>query len=176
MITSEPKKRVSKTDQKTLLIVLVILVIVAGIVAITSFASSEKSKAVQTADLAPQVTKTAVMEAVEEIGEGPNPPAYIQPYLERNFNTVGYIKIEDTRIDYPVVQSEDNAYYIDHNFDGDEDRAGAIFLDFRCDIDDFQKTRNIIIYGHRMKDGSQFKELIKYEDADFFREHPHYHI
>ncbi len=99
-------------------------------------------------------------------------PAYLRKFSQLNPDTVGYIKIDHTVIDYPVVQSSDNDYYITHGFDRLESTAGAIFMDYRCDINDFSKTRNIILYGHRMKDGTMFKGLLQYENEDFFIEHP----
>ena len=99
------------------------------------------------------------------------PPSYLKKYINKNEDTIGYISIDGTKIDYPVVQSEDNAFYIAHDFNQEENPAGAIFMDYRCDINDFSKTRNIIIYGHRMKDGSMFKGLIDYKDLHFFLNH-----
>ena len=95
-------------------------------------------------------------------------PPYLQYYVDINEQTVGYIRIDNTKINYPVMQTDDNDFYLTHNSFKEEDHAGAIFMDFRCDIDDFSKTRNIILYGHRMKNGTMFKDLVMYEDKDFF--------
>jgi sortase B len=92
------------------------------------------------------------------------------PYYNINADTVGHIKIGETIIDYPVVYNGDNEYYIEHNFEKDESKEGAIFLDYRCDYNDFSKTKNNILYGHRMKDGSMFRSLFDYHDKDFFYE------
>ncbi|HZW67171.1 MAG TPA: class B sortase [Pseudogracilibacillus sp.] len=89
------------------------------------------------------------------------------PLLEQNEETVGWITIEGTKIDYPIVQAEDNFHYLTRNFYHEESRAGSIYLDYRNDIH-FDNERNIILYGHRMKDGSMFENLTKYLDKDFF--------
>lgn len=94
----------------------------------------------------------------------------MKPYLERNSDTIGYIKINDTVIDYPVVYSGDNEYYMDHSFEKDESKAGHIFLDFRCNTK--EPERNMILYGHHMKNGSMFAQLMKYKDREFFESHP----
>ncbi|MEX1308538.1 MAG: class B sortase [Eubacteriales bacterium] len=105
-----------------------------------------------------------------DIIKGESMPEYLQAYLDVNRHTVGYIKIENTMIDYLVMQTDENEYYLSHNYRFEEDRSGAIFMDYRCDINDFSKTRNMILYGHRMKDGTMFKDLLKYQNQEFFRE------
>lgn len=67
------------------------------------------------------------------------------------------------------MQSADNNYYLNHNYLQEESRAGSIFLDYRNSMDSF--SRNTIIYGHRMKDGSMFAQLKKYLDEEFYQSH-----
>ena len=98
--------------------------------------------------------------------------AQLLTYYQQNPDTVGYIYIENTSVDYPVLYSGDNEFYLSHDFNKEASEAGAIFMDFRCDIEDFNKTRNIIIYGHRMKDGSMFKSLTNYQSKTFFYDNP----
>lgn len=87
-----------------------------------------------------------------------------------NSDTVGYIKVNNTNIDYVVVQTKDNSYYLNHNFNKEKNRAGWIFLDYRNKLDGSDK--NTIIYGHNMKDGSMFETLSNvlqkwwYEDSN----------
>ena len=89
---------------------------------------------------------------------------------EANSDTVGYIKVNNTNIDYVVVQTDNNSYYLNHNFKKERNRAGWIFLDYRNKLDGSDK--NIIIYGHNMKDGSMFETLSSvlqkwwYEDSN----------
>lgn len=171
VLTEDAKgKRLEDKDKRTLIQAVGLLVIVAAAVVFANSFFAEPKEEKRAGDLAPTATPT-VFVVLEEEETQPDNLEYLQAYQDFNPNTIGYIKIEDTRIDYPVVQVDNNDYYISHNFDGEEDKAGAIFLDFRCDINDFQKTRNIIIYGHRMKNGTMFKDLVKYEDDDFFRTH-----
>ncbi|MFV8827303.1 class B sortase [Alkalihalobacterium sp. APHAB7] len=88
------------------------------------------------------------------------------PLLEINEDTVGWITVLNTPIDYPVVQTKDNDYYLDHNFQHSKSDAGSIFMDFRNAPD--LSDRHSIIYGHHMRDGSMFKGLLNYQDEDFF--------
>lgn len=81
----------------------------------------------------------------------------------------GWIYIEDTMIDLPVVQTTDNAYYLDKNIDGTEDVNGTLFMDCR---NDFTKPgTNLIIYGHNMKSGAMFGGLKQYLDEAYLSSH-----
>jgi sortase B len=89
--------------------------------------------------------------------------------LRLNTDLVGWLKIEDTRIDYPVVRGRDNDFYLNHGFDRKKNRAGTIFMDYR-NIGD-GSDRHTIIYGHKMKDQSMFYDLLLFRDPDFYEEH-----
>jgi len=89
--------------------------------------------------------------------------------LEGNSDVAGWITIEGTKIDYPILQAEDNVTYLNRNYYKDDSIAGSIFLDYRNDFNTLDL--NTIIYGHRMKDGSMFQHLIKFRDEDFFNKH-----
>lgn len=77
--------------------------------------------------------------------------------LKKNSDTVGWIKVNNSAIDYPVVQSNDNNYYLTHSFDKSYNSAGWIFADYRNKFDG--TDRNIILYGHHRKDGSMFADV-----------------
>lgn len=86
---------------------------------------------------------------------------------EINPDIIGWITIPDTKIGYPVVKGKDNDYYLNHNLLGNIDRHGAIFMDYRNDP---LEDENIIIYGHHMKDGTMFKDLMRYKKRDFYED------
>lgn len=94
---------------------------------------------------------------------------YADLYLA-NDDIVGWIKIEDTNIDYPVMQTLwAPEYYLDKNFDEDYMASGTPFMDAHSDI--FVPTSNFLIYGHHMKDGTMFHDLLKYDDYEFYQTH-----
>jgi len=96
-------------------------------------------------------------------------PEYREMY-GTNSDLVGWIVIDGTDINYPVVQSKVyQEFYLDHNFDGEEDEAGSIFVDARNDV--FLPDDNIIIYGHNMKNGSMFGTLQYYLDKSYYDSH-----
>lgn len=75
-----------------------------------------------------------------------------------------WITIEDTVIDYPVVQGIDNDFYLSNNFYKENSISGTIFLDYKNTIED----KNLILYGHNMRDGSMFAAINKFKEKDFF--------
>ncbi len=89
---------------------------------------------------------------------------------QKNQKLIGWVKIDDTIIDYPVMQTVNNEYYLDHNFNQEEDRNGCIFMDYQCDV--VKGCDNIILYGHHMKSGKMFGTLNKYSSESYFEEHP----
>lgn len=88
---------------------------------------------------------------------------------EINYNYKLWLKINNTNINYPVVQGNDNSYYLTHDFKLNENKVGTIFIDYKNEIN---LDKNLIIYGHNMKDGSMFYDLMKYKDEEFFKANP----
>lgn len=93
-----------------------------------------------------------------------------QALYQKNKSLIGWVKIEETNIDYPVMQTSNNEYYLTHNISQDYDKNGTIFLDCNCDI--LKPSMNFIIYGHHMKSGKMFGQLDKYKDKTFWEKHP----
>lgn len=91
--------------------------------------------------------------------------------LNRNQKLIGWVKIDDTNIDYPVMQTDDNEYYLSHNLNQEYDKNGSIFLDKDCEIE--YPSTNLILYGHHMRNGQMFGGLDQYENEDYWREHPY---
>ena len=77
--------------------------------------------------------------------------------LKRNSDTVGWIEVKGTNINYPIVQTTDNNYYLTHAFDKTENEAGWVFMDYRNDSVNF--NQNTIIYAHSRLTGSMFGSL-----------------
>jgi sortase B len=88
--------------------------------------------------------------------------------LEINKDVVGWITVPSTVIDYPVVQAKDNDFYLRRNIHGERATAGTIFMDFRSDAR--AGGGHIILYGHHMRNGTMFKDLVKYKDEEFFQD------
>lgn len=89
---------------------------------------------------------------------------------EMNVNAVGWLYSEGTLINYPVVQSTDNSYYLKHLFNDQTNSSGAIFMDALNNSD--MSDINTIIYGHNMKNGSMFASLANYSTQRYYEQHP----
>ncbi len=90
--------------------------------------------------------------------------------FSQNKSLIGWIKIADTNIDYPVMQTVNNEYYLNHNYNQEYDKNGSIFLDKDCDITN--PGTNMIIYGHHMSSGKMFGKLNLYSNKSYYEEHP----
>lgn len=103
---------------------------------------------------------------------GPTEPSILpeyQPLYEMNNDMVGWIKLEGTNINYPVMQSPGSPdYYLDKNFDKQASKAGAIYVREACDV--FKPSDNVVIYGHYISSGQQmFTHLHKYTKKSFWQ-------
>lgn len=76
---------------------------------------------------------------------------------QKNSDTVAWLKIENTNIEFPIVQANNNSYYLTHNFDKKYNVAGWIFADYKNKLDG--TDRNIVVYGHNMRNNSMFGSL-----------------
>ena len=88
---------------------------------------------------------------------------------EKNKKLIGWLKIDDTNIDYPVMQTSNNEYYLDHNYNQEYDKNGSIFMD--CDCRVYPRSTNLILYGHHMKSGNMFGQLQKYAKESYGKKH-----
>ena len=119
--------------------------------------------AVQRADPAPT-----------QAGEG-TPLDDYRALSEENPDMVGWIRIDGTNIDYPVVQCADEPnYYLKHDFAGRYTDFGCPFAQANCDVQD--PSDNVILYGHNMKDGSMFSDLVRYQSRSFWETHRTIHF
>ena len=92
-----------------------------------------------------------------------------QTLYSKNKRLIGWLKIDDTKIDYPVMQTANNEYYLDHNFNQEYDKNGSLFLDKDCDV--VHRNTNLIIYGHHMKSGKMFGNLNSYSSKEYGEMH-----
>lgn len=101
-------------------------------------------------------------------GDGPN-SITLGELTKLNKDVVGWIKIFDTHISYPVVQGKDNQEYLNKDVFGEFSFSGSIFLDYRnaCDFTDSYS----IIYGHHMEYGAMFGDVVEFKNDDYFQEH-----
>ena len=96
-------------------------------------------------------------------------PELTELYRQNN-DLVGWICVEDTNINYPVMQTVDNPnYYLKRGFDKEYSSYGCPYVQEDCDV--LKPSDNLVIYGHHMNNGSMFADLEKFKDEDFWQEH-----
>ena len=107
-------------------------------------------------------------EAITEIGEDGIVDSF-RDLLAQNSDTIGWLTIDGTSIDYVVMHAPNEPdKYLHRDFYGSESRWGTLYVAEDCDV---RSSDNIIIYGHHMRDGSMFGALAQYESADFCKSH-----
>lgn len=95
-------------------------------------------------------------------------------FHEKNSDFVGWLRIDGTNINYPVMQSPNNPnFYLKYSFDKEYSNYGVPYVQENCELG---VSDNAILYGHHMDDGSMFADLCKYESEDFYREHKTIHF
>lgn len=139
-------------------IVLIVVIIFSGIKIIEWIKSNKKNK-----DIMSEIKENVVINN-EMDSNNEEYKIDFAKLKQKNSDAIAWIKVNGTDIDFPVVKGTDNSYYLTHNFDKEKNKAGWIFADYRNKFDGTDK--NIIIYGHNMKNGSMFaslKDVIKEE-------------
>lgn len=97
------------------------------------------------------------------------PSVDFEALRENGPDIIGWLSLPDTVLNYPVTQTDNNEYYLNHLYDGTYNKVGCLFADYenRADFSD----RNTIIYGHNMRDGSMFALLNRYDEQSYFDTH-----
>lgn len=107
-----------------------------------------------------------VEEQTRDINE--NDTNIMEMLLDINSDIKGVIKIDNTKINYPVVQCENNEFYINHDIKKEKSKYGTIFIDYRNELEPNRlQGQNIILYGHNMKDESMFSDLKVFRNKEF---------
>lgn len=110
----------------------------------------------------------------EESQEDAKCPVDFAELKKENSEIFGWITIEDTPIQYPLLQGEDNEYYLTHAYNGQSSSFGSIFLDERNNKE--MSDRHTILYGHNMKNKAMFGSLSRYRDLEYAKKHKYIQI
>lgn len=168
--------------RKIIFIVAVCVFVGAGIMLASTLIQSKQ--AVSDSDEIKAVVTTTVATTIDSDGNVVTIAPTVEEELEHNFDVmqyykdinedvVGYIELEGCDIYQPVVQGEDNDYYLTHTYYKGTNKAGAIFMDYRCRVEEDYVSPNIVLYGHNQEDGTMFGNLKDYkQDLEFYAENP----
>ena len=161
-------KHKKTTNYKKILTILLVIILLSSIILIIKIklqenkdkrSQEEVSDILNTIDISNEKITEDTTERMLQLEE----------LKKQNNEIVGWLEISGTNINYPVLQSTNNDYYLTHNYKNEEVDGGSIFLD--KDYSFLNKSENLLIYGHRNKYGLMFEDLIKYEDENFYKEH-----
>ena len=117
----------------------------------------------------PERIQVPATEASANDNESYLSPVPFDQLQEENPDIIGWLSVEGTNINGSILQSEDNIKYLAVGYDGNENPAGAIFLDYECS-GDFSGQHNII-YGHNMKNGMMFHDFVNFKQESYFKKH-----
>jgi len=152
----------SKFNKKILLITILILIVVCVIAYKLIGQNKEKEEEnyeniLKNIQVTPTENETERMLQVIEL-------------QKENPDIVGWLEIEGTKINYPVLQDNDNEYYMTHNYKKEYTKDGSLFLDkdYNWEI----PSTNLLIYGHNNQNDTMFHHLLDYKDESFYKEHP----
>ena len=168
----------SKMSCKTIIYIFLSLIIIFALIYILKILSMEK-EAKEESDLLNETLidnnisteeNKIIDENTKKENESKERIAKVKKIQEQNSDIIGWVEIKGTNINYPVLQGEDNEYYMTHNYKKEKSEKGSIFLDYRYNFD--KPSTNLLIYGHNLITGEMFKDLLKYSHEDFYKKHP----
>ena len=115
------------------------------------------------------MAQTIVIDEMDNDNSNDNENNGIESLIAENSDCIGWLRISATKIDYPVMQTKGNPqYYLRRDFNKQYSYMGTPFMDSRCDIN---YDNNLIVYGHNMKDGKMFADLLRYKDKEYCKLH-----
>ena len=167
---SKNEKRKKERYRKLIIKIFVILFLVSVIYLVSTFWNSNKEERetdelLNTIEISNEVTEEIAEQKTSEMVEK------VKGLREQYPEVVGWIEIEDTNINYPIMQCADNEFYMYHNYKKEKSKRGSLFLD--KDYNWTIPSNNFLIYGHNnTKDGSMFADLLKYKKKSFYENHP----
>ena len=165
--------------RKVLVLVLSIICLVSGVICITDILQKQQeekqydvlreSVTIETTIAATEVETIESVDETEPVVNTYEAPEGLSNLMDTNTSVIGWLKIDGTNVDYPVVQKiDDNEYFLHRDINGNESKSGSIYLDSNHDVNE---PGLHVIYGHHMKNGTMFKDVAKFISDDYMKEH-----
>ncbi|MBQ5318128.1 MAG: class B sortase [Oscillospiraceae bacterium] len=173
---------VGEIIRKIIFLVAVIVFIGAGVMLVSTLMQSQQ--AVEEKEANQSIITTTVATSIDDEGKIVTIAPTEEEIAEHNFNVaehfksinedyIGYLEVDGCDIYEPIMQGDDNDYYLDHNYYGGTNKAGTVFLDYRCTVSEEYISPNIVFYGHNQEDGTMFGNLKEYkQNVEFYQENP----
>ena len=149
-----------KTKNKKYIFILILIIIIILIFTYYKFYTNKNNNILNDINIdETQITETKTEKMLQ-----------LEELKKQNNDIVAWLEIPNTKINYPVLQTSDNEYYMTHTYKKENSKDGSIFLDkdYNWDL----PSSNLLIYGHNNRNGNMFEDLLKYEDESYYKEHP----
>lgn len=167
---SNPKKIKIKRLSKKLFISILVIISIAVLCAVywfyfmkPSIENAKESKAISS------IIKKVKIERTEENKDKTDMQLKVSELQKNYANVVAWIRIDNTNIDYPVMQTTDNNYYLTHSYNNEKSKLGSIYMNKKVDVN--LPSTNFVVYGHNITTGVMFNELLNYRNKDYYNEH-----
>ena len=160
-ISKDKKNSKVKNIFSNLFLIIFIICIFISVYEIIDWTINNK----KTSEIRSSIENVVTINNDETIGESEKYNVDFEKLKGINSNTIGWLKVHGTDVEYPVVQGKDNSFYLNHSFDKKYNPAGWIFADYNNQFDE-KMDKNTVIYGHNRRDGSMFctlKNILKPE-------------
>lgn len=171
---AKPAKKRSSIGYTIAMIVFAAIFFVSGGLLVKRYLDDRKTES-EFADLQAMIGTTAAPESTAAAGETVNPNgAKFAALRDKNSDFIGWISIDGTNLDFPVMYAPGNKdFYLRHDFNKEYSVYGVPYLDEKTTLGANAESENLIIYGHNMKTGTIFGCLTGYKKADYYAEHPY---
>lgn len=163
-MTKEKTKTKKRLKKKAIVFIVLLLIFLFSLIKVGMFYLDAKKNKQVNENIFQEVTKTEKI--INEEGEETEVFSVdFSKLLEKNEDTKGWIRMNQDKISYPIVQAEDNEYYLERSFDKKKNSLGSIFMDYR---NTSWEDQNVVIYGHNGSDKSMFGYLREIFDKNYF--------
>ena len=158
------KAKHSKHNRIYIMMFLIVILVICVIGSVYYFINANKEKQEYK-----EILDNIEIDAAEVTVQKTERMLQLEELQKENDEIIGWLEIEGTNINYPILQTKDNDYYLTHNYKKEKSSTGSLFLD--KDFDLINGSSNYLIYGHRSKQGLMFEDLMKYAKKDFYQDH-----
>lgn len=173
-MSKKKQRHMSPAEKGRRAVMIVMAVIAAGSLGYFAFYCYQASHTEQEFEQLAELKETDIVVNPESFftktdEEAPDILEDYKTLYNKNKSLIGWLKIDDTIIDYPVMQSQNEDYYLEHDFEQNFDKNGTLFINADAKI--WPRSQNLIIFGHNMKSGKMFGTLGKYKDQSYYEKH-----
>lgn len=164
-----------RIDKKYIILIIIILIFISGAAVFMLLSNSSSPVPSDIPEVTAETVTSLNNKPTSATEKGLSNPIDFKSLVKKNDEIIAWIKIPDTNIDYPVVQSlKSDDFYLHRDINRNSSYAGSIYMEY-CNSSEFT-DRVTVLYGHNMQNGSMFANLHKFENPDFFKKHRKFYV